>query len=333
MRNFPGKIAVMGSGSWATALAKLLMYNNKRIMWYIRRQERIEDFMHTHRNQGYLTDVTFDVNRIDFSNDINQVCEEADTLLLAMPSPYIKDDLQKIEVELAGKHIISAVKGIVPDENQIVTDYISKKFGVGYDKMLVIGGPCHAEEVALERLSYLTIGSTDTLSAEIFAGEISSRNLKTVVSNDTIGIEYAAVLKNIYAIASGIVHGLRSGDNFLAMLVSNAVKEAERFVMTVAPGCQRNFADSVYLGDLLVTCYSRFSRNHNFGSLLGRGYSVKAAKMEMDMVVEGYYATNCIHEINEQLGVYMPILEEMYQILYRRKNPSNGIASMAEAFS
>lgn len=333
MNDFPGKIAVLGGGSWATALAKLLLNNSKRIAWYIHRQDRIDDFVRMHHNPAYLTDVQFDVNRIDFSSDINSVCAECDTILLAVPSPYVKENLQNITADLSNKRIVSAVKGIVPGDNLIVTDYIEKQLEVPYDQMLVIGGPCHAEEVAMDRLSYLTIGCTDKLSAEIFAGHISGRNLKTVVSTDTVGIEYAAVLKNIYAIASGMVHGLRSGDNFLAMLVSNAVKEAERFVAAATKTTDRDFTDSVYLGDLLVTCYSQFSRNHNFGSLIGQGYSVKAAKMEMEMVVEGYYATKCMHEINESVGVYMPILDEMYQILYKRKSPARAVAAMAESFS
>lgn len=333
MSDFPGKIAIMGGGSWATALAKLLTTDGKSIYWYMRRPDRIDDFLRLHHNPVYLSDVTFDTDRITFSSDINEICTTADTLLLAMPSPYIKEHLKKINVDLSGKRVISAVKGIVPDENLLVSSYMSEVYGVDPDNILVIGGPCHAEEVALERLSYLTIGCHNLELAKTFGDYIAGKNLKTIVSRDVDGIEYAAVLKNVYAIASGIVHGLKSGDNFLAMLISNAVKETERFIDTVAPCQGRNVCDSVYLGDLLVTSYSRFSRNHNFGAMIGRGYSVKAAKMEMEMVAEGYYGTKCIHEINEAYGVSMPILEEIYNVLYCRKHPDKAVDSVADTFS
>lgn len=331
--NFPGRIAVMGGGSWATALAKILMSDGKEIIWYMRRQDRIDDFIQLRRNPVYLSSVEFDINRIEFSCDINYVCEKADTLLLAMPSPYIKSHLEKITVDISDKNIVNAVKGIVPDENMIVTDYMESKYGIDPQRVLVIGGPCHAEEVAMERLSYLTIGCRDINLANAFCEYISAKKLRTVAKTDIVGIEYAAVLKNIYAIASGMVHGLKNGDNFLAMLVCNAVKEMERFVNAVAPDEKRNIGDSVYLGDLLVTCYSRFSRNHNFGSMIGCGYSVKAAKMEMEMVAEGYFATKCIHEINEKYGVNMPILEGVYNVLYNRVRPDKAFGTMSLEFS
>lgn len=333
MHDSLGKIAVMGGGSWATALAKLLLTDNKQIIWYMRRQDRIDDFVRLHHNPVYLSDISFDTSRIKFSSDINAVCTEADSLLLVMPSPYIKEHLKKITVDISSKNIISAVKGIVPDDNLLVTNYMTNNFNVSPEHMVVIGGPCHAEEVALERLSYLTLGSPDLELAKDFSNHISGKNLKTILSQDVNGIEYAAVLKNVYAIAAGIVHGLKNGDNFLAMLVSNAIKEMERFVDAVAPCKGRNICDSVYLGDLLVTSYSRFSRNHNFGAMIGKGYSVKAAKMEMEMIAEGYYGTKCIHEINDRYGVLMPILDEMYEILYNGKSAAKGIAIMADTFS
>ena len=249
---FPGKIAVMGGGSWATALAKLLLQNCESIMWYMRRDDRIADFKAHRRNPTYLSDVEFDIERIEFSSDINYVCGEADTLLLVMPSPYFKSHLAKLNVSIADKYVVSAVKGIVPDENEIISDYMAGHYGVSPERMLVIGGPCHAEEVALERLSYLTIGCRDLVVAETFARCLSGKAMKTIVSTDLNGIEYGAVLKNVYAIAAGIVHGLKNGDNFLAMLVSNAIREMERFLYAVAP-CDRQICDSVYLGDLLVT--------------------------------------------------------------------------------
>ncbi|MCM1518649.1 MAG: NAD(P)-binding domain-containing protein [Pseudoflavonifractor sp.] len=328
---FPGKIAVMGGGSWATALAKLLLQNCESIMWYMRRDDRIADFKALRHNPTYLSDVEFDIERIEFSSDINHVCREADTLLLVMPSPYFKSHLSKVTEPLGDKYIVSAVKGIVPDENELISDYMVGHYGVDSRRVLVIGGPCHAEEVALGRLSYLTIGCRDLVAAETFARRLSGKAMKTIVSTDINGIEYGAVLKNVYAIAAGIVHGLKNGDNFLAMLVSNAIREMERFLYAVAP-CDRQICDSVYLGDLLVTSYSRFSRNHNFGSIIGKGYSVKAATLEMEQTAEGYYGTKCIHEINERYKVPMPILDGVYRILYNRAQAAREIARMAETF-
>lgn len=332
MALFPGKIAVMGGGSWATALAKLLLNGENEILWYMRRPDRIEDFKLLKRNPVYLSDIRFDIDRIDFSSDINEICEKADTLLLAMPSPYIKEHLKKVTVDLSNKKIVSAVKGIVPDENMIVTQYMSYSYGVAPENILVLSGPCHAEEVALERLSYLTVGCSNKDLACKFANRIAGKEMKTIVSTDVDGIEYSAVLKNVYAIASGVIHGMKNGDNFLAVMLSNAIREIERFVNAVSPDPTRNICDSVYLGDLLVTSYSRFSRNHNFGAMIGKGYSVKAAMMEMEMVAEGYYGTKCIHEINEKYNVSMPILDGMYEILYNRASPSSVIAKMAENF-
>lgn len=327
---FPGKIAVMGGGSWATALTKLLLANdrNEKIMWYMRRDDRIAEFLKTGHNPAYLSDVRFDTSRIDFSSDINKVCNEADTLLLAMPSPYMKEHLKKITVDISDKYIVTAIKGIVPDENVVITEYLRDFYKVKHENILVVSGACHAEEVALERMSYLTVGSSNEELSRIFGEHLNGPKMKTVISKDVIGIEYGAVLKNVYAIASGILHGMKSGDNFQAMMVSNAIKETERFLQKVNP-CERNICDSVYLGDLLVTCYSKFSRNHNFGSMVGKGYSVKSAMMEMEMVVEGYYGTKCIYEINKKYGVYMPILDGVYSILYNRESPAVAIERIA----
>lgn len=327
-----GKIAVMGGGSWATALAKLLLNNEERIMWYMRRDDRIEDFIRDGHNPAYLTDVAFDPSRIDFSSDINKVATEADTLLFATPSPYLKSHLEKLTVDISKKFIVTAIKGIVPDENLIVTDYFKEVYGVPDEQLAVIGGPCHAEEVALERLSYLTIGCQDIERARGFAKALACDKLRTIVSSDVLGIEYCAVLKNVYAIASGVCQGSRYGDNFQAMLISNALKEMSHFLKAVSPDVVRDMSDSVYLGDLLVTAYSRFSRNHNFGTMIGRGYSVKAAQVEMDMIAEGYYGTKCMHEINTKYEVAMPILDCMYDILYRRISVKKAIARMADTF-
>ena len=328
------KIAVIGSGSWATALAKLLLANCPRIGWYMHRPERIEEFRSMGHNPVYLSDVSFDTERIDFTSGIDRACADADTLLLVVPSPYFKDTIDKVTIDISGKNIVSAVKGIVPDSDMLVSDYMESRFGCRRENMLVIGGPCHAEEVALERLSYLTIGCRDAAKAAEFAARLAGPKLRTIESADVNGIEYAAVLKNVYAIMAGILSGMKAGDNFQAMMVSNAIREMRRFVDAVSPLEGRDICRSAYLGDLLVTAYSRFSRNHNFGSMIGKGYSVKAAMMEMDMVAEGYFGTNCIHRINsEGPQVEMPILDCVYRILYQARNPRKAVDAIAPSFT
>ncbi len=321
----------MGGGSWATALAKLLLRNCDSILWYMRRDDRIEDFKKLGHNPAYLTDVQFDVSRIEFSSDINYVCSQADTLLMVMPSPYFKTHINKINVDISDKYVISAVKGIVPGDNEIISDFVMHHFGVKPDRTLVISGPCHAEEVALDRPSFLTVGCHDVVCAEEFSSRLVSPNTRVIPSSDVEGIEYAAVLKNVYSIAAGIVHGMKGGDNLLAMLVSNAIREMERFVDEVCPR-PRCICDSVYLGDLLVTAYSRFSRNHNFGSIIGKGYSVSTARMEMEQTAEGYYGTKCVKEINKKYGVEMPILDAVYDILYRHANAERSIRALGKWF-
>ncbi|MDE6154780.1 MAG: NAD(P)H-dependent glycerol-3-phosphate dehydrogenase [Muribaculaceae bacterium] len=317
----------MGGGSWATALAHLLMNNCETITWYMRRRDRIDEFNRLRHNPAYLTGVQFDTQRIIFTDDINRAVAEADTLLLAMPSPYFKDHIDKIQQSLDGKNIVTAIKGIVPDGNMLVTDYMAQRFGVPRENMLVVSGPCHAEEVALNRPSYLTVGCVDQSKAAAFGSLLEYGNSHVILSSDVDGIEYAGVLKNVYAIAAGVIHGLKRGDNLLAMLVSNAIREMERFINAIDT-TPRNICDSVYLGDLLVTAYSRFSRNHNFGSMIGRGYSVKSARMEMEQTAEGYYGTKCMHEINERVGVDMPILDAVYDILYRGVSADYAISSL-----
>lgn len=330
---FPGKIAIMGGGSWATALAKLMLKTNDRIVWYMRRDDRINDFRSLGHNPVYLSDVEFDTSRIDFSSDINEVCRMADTLLLAVPSPYLKSHLAKIRDDISGKYVVNAIKGIVPDENLLITAYLTKCYGIPHSRQLVVSGPCHAEEVALERLSYLTVAADDKALAAAFAEKLTSEQMLTVLSTDVEGIEYGGVLKNVYAICAGMLHGMKNGDNFLATFVTNCIREMQRFVDVACPHSERNICDSVYLGDLLVTCYSRFSRNHNFGAMIGKGYSVKSAMMEMEMVAEGYYAARCMHIINERYQVEMPILEAVYDILYNGTSPRRSIAHLATRLS
>ncbi len=324
------KVCIMGGGSWATAIAKIVMQGGKRINWYMRRPEQIEKFKETGCNPSYLSAVQFDVKKIKFYSNINLAIKNSDILVFAMPSPFLKGHLAKITIPLKGKRIISAIKGIVPEENMIVTDYFTKFYGVDPQDIAVIAGPCHAEEVALERLSYLTVGSKNLEFAQSFADRIANPMLKTSVSTDVRGIEYGSVLKNVYAIASGICHGLKYGDNFQAILVSNSIREMNRFVEAAASDDTRNIQDAAYLGDLLVTAYSKFSRNRMFGSMIGKGYSVKSSQLEMEMIAEGYYATKCIKEINEEFKVDMPILEACYNILYERISPNIEIKFLTE---
>lgn len=315
MKNFPGKIAIFGGGTWATALAKIMLNHEKHINWYMRRPEQIADFKKTGHNPSYLSTVEFNLDRITFYSDITKVVDESDTLILAVPSPFLKGHLEKLKTTLDNKFIISAIKGIVPPENLLVTDYLTQFYNVPAENMAIVGGPCHAEEIALERLTYPTIACVDIEKAKTIAQIFNNRFVRADISNDVTGIELAAVLKNVYAIASGICHGLKYGDNFQAVLVSNAIAEMEYFVDTVSP-IERNIYDSAYLGDLLVTCYSSFSRNRTFGSMIGRGYSVKAAQVEMEMIAEGYFGSKCVREINDKYNMNIPIAEMVYRILY-----------------
>ena len=329
--NLPGKIAIIGGGTWATAIAKLILNNTDSINWYMRRKDRIDDFKRLGHNPAYLSSVKFDISRIHFSNNLNMTIRNSDMLIFVTPSPYLKQHLKKLKTPLYNKFIVSAIKGIVPDENMIVTDYLKKIYNVPAENLAVIGGPCHAEEVALERLSYLTIGCADTERAKIVANMLNGNFLKTSISQDVEGLEYGSVLKNVYAIAAGICYGLKYGDNFQAVLISNAIQELNRFVNAVNP-IDRNICESVYLGDLLVTAYSRFSRNHTFGTMIGKGYSVKTAQIEMEMVAEGYYGTKCIKEVNEKYNVEMPILDAVYNILYNKKSSFTEIRQLTETF-
>lgn len=321
----------MGGGSWATAVAKIVLEKVDHISWYMRRPEVIEDFKRLEHNPSYLTSVHFDVNRISFSSDINEVVRNCDTLIFVTPSPYLKNHLKKLKEKLHNKFVITAIKGIVPDENLICSEYFRQVFNVPDDNLAVLGGPSHAEEVALGRLTYLTIGCTDEEKAANFADLIASSYVKTKTNSDVIGIEYASVLKNVYAIASGICNGLKYGDNFQSVLVSNAVQEMSRFLSAVYP-IERNVYDSVYLGDLLVTSYSNFSRNRVFGTMIGRGYSVKSAQIEMEMIAEGFYGTKCMKEINRHFHVNMPILDTVYNILYEKISPSIEIKLLTDSF-
>lgn len=326
-----GKIAVIGGGSWATAIAKIIVRHTHHIGWYMRRDDQIADFKRLGHNPTYLMGVRFDTDEIFFSSDINSIVQEYDTLVFVTPSPYLKNHLKKLKTRIKDKFVITAIKGIVPDENLVCSEYFHHVYDVPYENLACLGGPSHAEEVALERLSYLTVGCCDQEKAQAFTDVLTGEYIKTKISSDVIGIEYASVLKNVYAIASGICNGLKYGDNFQAVLISNAVQEMSRF-LTAVHGIERNITDSVYLGDLLVTGYSNFSRNHTFGTMIGKGYSIKSAQIEMEMIAEGFFGTKCMKEINRHWHVNMPILDAVYNILYKRISPQIEIKLLTDSF-
>lgn len=319
--NERSRVAVIGSGSWATALAKLLIRNLPELNWFIRKEETIRLFNKFRHNPNYLRSVEFDLSRINFYSDINKVVENSDVLVFVTPSAFLKDTLKHLTIDLTEKFVVSAIKGIVPEDNLVVGEFFHELYDVPFDQFGVIAGPCHAEEIAHDLLSYLTIASPDVRRARQFAMLLESPTLRTHISDDIWGTEYSAVLKNIMAIAAGISHGLRYGDNFQAVLMSNAIQEIKRFVDSVHP-ITRDIKSSAYLGDLLVTGYSQFSRNRAFGTMLGKGYTVRSAILEMDMIAEGYYATKCIKELNNQHHVNMPITDAVYNIIYENISPA-----------
>jgi glycerol-3-phosphate dehydrogenase (NAD(P)+) len=326
-------IAIIGSGSWATALAKLALNNRQRISWFIRRDEDIAYFKQYRTNPRYLSSVEFEPEKIDFYSDIEECVRSATYLILAIPSAFLHDTISVLKPEhFSGKVIFSAIKGIIPQHNLIVGEYLNTVFKVPLENIGVITGPCHAEEVALEKLSYLTIASINNANATTLAEVLSCRYLKCTVSDDIYGTEYSAVLKNVVAVAGGICHGLGYGDNFLAVLVSNAIQEIKRFVDAVHP-IDRDIKASAYLGDLMVTVYSQFSRNRMFGAMLGKGYSVKQAQVEMNMIAEGYYAVKCVYEINKTYKVQMPIMDAVYHIIYQGANVRREIQKLTDFLS
>ncbi len=332
MQDKNNRILVVGGGSWATANIKMLTDNTaeKEIFWWMRNPQ-VVDYVHKFgHNPNYLSSVEIKVPAPNISSNLKALIESADIVLLNVPAAFLKEALVNITAEdLAGKKIVSAIKGIVPDENLIIGEFLHKRYNMPFADFAVISGPCHAEEVALEKLSYLTIASADPALATEFAGMISTRYIKTIVSDDIYGTEYAAVLKNIYAIASGICHAVGYGDNFQSVLISNAIRELMRFVDAVHP-ITRDIKESAYLGDLLVTAYSQFSRNRTFGNMIGKGYTVTSAQLEMNMIAEGYYAVNCLHEVNKQYQVNMPICEAVYAILYQKSSPAIEMKQLAE---
>lgn len=323
------RIGIVGGGSWATAIAKMLIQNNGRVNWFMRNIDSIKAFKALGHNPRYLCGVEFDVANIAFSDDLDRVVRDSDVLVFAVPSAFLKSVVGRLNVPLRDKVVVSAIKGLIPDDNLVIGEFFHKEYGVPLEQIVIISGPCHAEEIAMERLSYLTFSSRDLKTARHVAQLFESFYVKTSISDDIYGTEYGAVLKNVFAIAAGICHGLGYGDNFQAVLVANAIQEMERFVDALQP-IPRDIKHSAYLGDLLVTAYSQFSRNRTFGAMIGKGYSVRSAQLEMLMVAEGYYGVKGIHEINECHRVHMPITNAVYNILYEHISPMVEIRLLTE---
>ncbi len=336
------QFGIIGSGSWATALAKILTDNGNKLHWWIRNEENIRLFMQKEHNPHYLTSAHFDLNTIKLSNDLVKVVTTSDVLVVAVPAAYLTQVISLLTPsDLKGKKIISAVKGILPEQNKLLNEVLQKEYQFSPEDYFTVMGPCHAEEVAEEKLSYLTFSGTDKKTTAVIAKSFQTPYLKTVVNTDVYGVQYAAILKNIYALGAGMAHGLDYGDNFLSVLIANSADEMAVFlrkagIMNAEVGyiehngpnnnnnTHHNYTASVYLGDLLVTCYSLYSRNRTFGNMIGKGYSVKAAQLEMNMVAEGYNASRCMHLINEQIKAEMPIAETIYQILWEKLSPKKG---------
>jgi|TARA_B110000858_G_scaffold196770_1_gene256407 glycerol-3-phosphate dehydrogenase (NAD(P)+) len=330
MSNKP-KFAVFGGGSWATAIVKMLSENLEEVGWYMRNKNALEHIKKDKHNPNYLSSVEFDVSKLKLSNDINKMVIYADYLIFVIPSAFLYTELKKLNVSLEGKIVFSAIKGIVPETSLIVGDHFFSNLKIPFKDIGVITGPCHAEEVALERLSYLTIACADDKKAQIVADHLSCDYIKCKTSEDIIGTEYAAMLKNIYAIAAGIAHGLGYGDNFQSVLMSNAIREMKKYVKKIYK-MKRDINGSAYLGDLLVTGYSTFSRNRMFGNMIGKGYTVKSAQMEMSMIAEGYYATKSAYLLNQdkEKNAKTPIINAVYSILYEGKNAKNVFKALTD---
>lgn len=314
-------VAVIGGGSWATALVKILCNNIDQVNWFVRNEESVEHIEKYRHNPRYLQSVKFDAGTVRVSTNLEEIVQSSEIVIIATPSAFLVSLFSDFQKDLLkDKIVFSAVKGIIPEYHAIPARFVHKTFGTPYDNIGIICGPCHAEEVALERLSYLTIACQDEDVSEEMAELLSCRYIKTTISDDLFGTELSAVLKNVYALSSGICAGLGYGDNFQAVLISNAIQEIENFIDEVSP-IHRDVKSSAYLGDLLVTAYSKFSRNRTFGYMVGKGYSVKTAQMEMDMIAEGYYAVKSVMEIKQKFEVEMPIVEAVYNILYEKISP------------
>lgn len=326
------RVGVVGSGSFGTAITKILCENMKNVNWWVRSPYVKGYLQKEQRNPNYLSSVEFDINILNTTNDINELIENSDIIIFVTPSIYLLDSLAELKIPLKGKTIVTAIKGLIPQESKIIGEYFHDTHGIPYEDIGVIAGPCHAEEIALERLSYLTVAFQDQEKAELLANLLRCDFVNVTLSNDIIGTEHAAVLKNVYAISAGMAHGLGYGDNFIALLLSNAIREMEKYLEIVSP-VERNINDSVYLGDLLVTGYSYFSRNRMFGNMIGKGYTVKSALMEMNQVPEGYYATNGIFNIASEYKIDLPILKTVHKIIYKGKSAPKSFKKLTKKLS
>jgi len=339
------KIGVIGNGSWATALVKIITDGGLSVNWWIRKEASIEYIRRRKHNPNYLHSASFNVSMLTMSNDVQAIVDASDLLVIAVPSAYIESVLENINKKsLKDKKILSAIKGLIPGQDVLLNDYLQKHFDVPLKNYFAVLGPCHAEEVASEKLSYLTFSGIDEDTAEDIAQCFKAPYINTVVNPDILGVQYAAVMKNIYALGAGIAHGLDYGDNFLSVYIANTADEMAGFLRKVGvkhivvgeheKGIPRkkdmNYAASVYLGDLLVTCYSLHSRNRTFGNMIGKGYTVRSAQLEMNMVAEGYYASRCIYNLNKNIGADIPIAETIYKILWERELPGEGFERVEE---
>lgn len=326
------QFGVIGSGSWATALAKILTDNGNTIFWWMRNENNIKYFQQHHHNPHYLSSINFNVTQIKFTSNINEMVATCDVLLIAVPSAFISEVLLTLdETAFVGKKIISAIKGILPSSNQLLNDFLGEHFNFLLNNYFTVLGPCHAEEVAAEKLSYLTFSGVDETIITALALHFKTNYINTIINHDIVGVQYAAILKNIYALGAGIAHGLEYGDNFLSVYIANCANELGVFVKQLmwdeddkTEQNLVNYATSVYLGDLLVTCYSLYSRNRTFGNMIGKGYSVKAAKLEMNMVAEGYNASKCVYETNQKIKAKIPIVTTIFQILWEELPAKDG---------
>ena len=335
------QFGIIGSGSWATALVKMLSDNGHTLNWWIRNQGIIDHILNWNHNPHYLSSATLNPGKLKMNRDLSDVINNSDVLIIAVPSAYISEVFENVSKEkLAGKKILSAVKGILPDQNILLNEFFEKQYALPLEDYFAVLGPCHAEEVAAEKLSYLTFSGKDTAFALRIAGYFKRHFINTIINNDIIGVQYAAVLKNIYALGAGIAHGLDYGDNFQSVYIANSADEMAGFLRKagiehIEVGVHdaddpvnhlksSNYAASVYLGDLLVTCYSLFSRNRTFGTMIGKGYSVQSTLLEMNMVAEGYNASRCMHLINRDFKAEMPIAEAIYSILWEKVKAAEG---------
>jgi glycerol-3-phosphate dehydrogenase (NAD(P)+) len=328
-RSYDADVSVIGSGSWATAIVKLLSSNTSRICWFIQFDDILKHIKKYHHNPGYLSAIDFNPGKLMLTGDINKAVRASGTIILVTPAAFLKETLKPLTVPFKGKIIASAIKGFIPEDNCIVGEFLHMNYNIPYSDIVIITGPSHAEEVAMEKLTYLTVASQNSDNAKKVAAGLKNHYLRTIISDDIFGTEYASVMKNIYAIASGICIGLGYGDNFLAVLLSNAAMELKAFIDSIHP-IDRDIKSSAYLGDLLVTGYSQFSRNRSLGTMIGKGYSVNNALLGMTMVAEGYYASKGIHTLRTKMKLRIPIAETVYRILYENANPSKEIHNLTK---